>query len=600
MLRELFIENLAVIERATIPFCAGLNVFTGETGAGKSVLIGGLNAALGKRVSKDSVRTGAQKATVTAVFDMLPEGVIHELENMGLREPRTANGSNTEVDSAENAANPTANIGVDSAENAADTEEEMLLLTREITADGRSSARINNRPTTAAALQTLGNMLCDIHGQHDSAALADPAAHLAMLDSYGDYGVELENYRKSFRDLNSVSRTLSDAVKTAADVKANIERYRRIRDDIEPLHIKPGEDEEIDFLFEQLESAESVRNAAATAAQMISNDDECQSGALERLFAAEREILPFVKTNPGLSGIADDIASAQTLLETLLPTLSHFAGEAADDEKLRRTRTRKEDIDRVKKMYGGADRSLQTALDMCAESVRALKLMSTADGDLAELQKHRQKLLTECSRQARELSAQRLKTAELLAEAIVTELRELDMESVTVTFAVITGKLTKNGMDTVEILFAPNPGEDPKPLSKTASGGELSRFMLALKSVTANFSADPLVMVFDEIDTGVSGRAAAKIGRKLSALAKKSPSGQAIAVTHLAQIAVCADHHLLIEKAVENGRTFTRVNPVTDGARIREIARIQVGDNITELALENAEEQLKHARDAAI
>jgi DNA repair protein RecN (Recombination protein N) len=557
MLKELYIENLAVIERASIPFEAGLNVFTGETGAGKSVLIGGLNAALGKRVSKESVRTGAKKAVVTAVFDALPEGVLIELENLGV-----------ECDGE-------------------------LFLTREITTDGRSTARINNRPVAASSLSTLGAMLCDIHGQHDSVVLTDPAAHLKLLDTYGGYEDKLGSYRAKFLELNNVSRALQTAVKNAEEAKANIERHRTVRDDIESLHITPGEDEEIDFLFDKLQNAETVKAAAIAAARAVSSDDEDFEGALERLYAAEREILPFIKAYPALRTVADDLANAQTLLETLFPTLSSFADSlSADEEKLHFYRTRKDDIDRIKRLYGGTERSLTTALDVCAKSVAALKLISTSDEDIKTLKAKKQTLLTEVSALARELSALRKNTAEQMSQAIAAELRELDMAYVSVSFNLTSGKLTKDGLDTAEILFSPNPGEELRPLAKIASGGELSRVMLALKSVTAGQSAEPLVMVFDEIDTGVSGRAAAKIGRKLSKLAKAG--GQAIAVTHLAQIAVCADRQLLIEKAVEGERTYTRVNVIEGEARIREIARIQVGDNITELALKNAEEQLAH------
>jgi DNA repair protein RecN (Recombination protein N) len=583
MLRELYIENLAVIERAAIPFEPGLNVFTGETGAGKSVLVGGLSAALGRRVSKDLVRTGAQRATVTAVFDALPEGVFAFLREMGIAdESADAPGS--------------------------DNADESVLLTREITADGRSTARINNRPVTAAALQTLGAMLCDIHGQRDSAILTDAASHLGLLDDFGDYDETLIHYKEKFRELGAVSRTLAERLKQSADAAANIERHRRIRDDIAPYHFKPGEDEEVDFLFEQLENTENVKAAADFASRALSNDEDSFEGALERLYAAERELLPFVKSFPVLETVLGDIVSAEQVLESVLPTLSSFTNSmGTDEDKLRKISSRKDEIDRVKKLYGGPERSLQKALDLCAESMAALELVTNGNVDIERLQKQKQALLTEVSAIARELSAKRAETAKRLSAAIEAELRELDMAQVAVSFAITPGKLTKSGMDTVELLFSPNPGEEPRPLAKIASGGELSRFMLALKSVSQIKNSEQLVMVFDEIDTGVSGRAAAKIGRKLADIARRGEHpgggkageqvrGQAIVISHLAQIAVCAEHHLLIEKAVENGRTFTKVTPIAGEARVREIARIQVGDNITELALRNAREQLENYR----
>jgi DNA repair protein RecN (Recombination protein N) len=563
MLRTLYIENLAVIERAEIPFTKGLNVFTGETGAGKSVLIGGLSAALGKRVSRDLVRTGAKKATVTAVFDDLSETVTGVLRELGFIE---------EADSELNIE---------------------LLLTREITADGKSTARINNRPATAAALAQVGAHLCDIHGQHDSAVLTDVHMHRDLLDDFGysDYGADLERYRQAFAKLKNANKQLNEALKAAEEANRRHDEYKRVRDDIAPHKIKPGEDAETDFLYSTLESGEAVKTAADTAGRIVSNDDE--TGVLELMYKADKLLAPFEDKNLRVKELLEQIYEIETLLETLSPDIGALSDSIDfDEEKLYKIRNRKEIIDDIKRRYGGAERSLSAALERLAEAESACKLVADSEEHIAKLRANKAKLLAETSKLARELSAKRQKAAERMSAALQAELRDLDMSDVRLAFNIVQGNLTVNGMDTAELLFSSNAGEELRPLAKIASGGELSRIMLALKSVSRRQSADAVTMVFDEIDSGVSGRAAAKIGRKMNEI---SVDGQTIAITHLAQIAVCAANHLLIEKKTDNGRVYTTIEAVENEARVREIARIQVGDNITELSMQNAAEQLRKA-----
>jgi DNA repair protein RecN (Recombination protein N) len=571
MLKNLYLENLAVIERAEIPFTKGLNVFTGETGAGKSVLVGGLSAALGKRVSRDMVRTGAKKGIVTAVFDELPETVTGILREMGFVE-----------DSRDN----------DSASDISEISE--LLLTREITADGKSSARINNRPATAAALAEIGAYLCDIHGQHDSLVLSNVQMHRDLLDNFGQnlYGEQMEKYRNSFRTLQKISSELNTAVKKADEAKRRYDEYKRVVNDIAPLKIKPGEDAETDFLYSTLESGEAVKTAAEAAGRLVSNDEE--TGVLEMMYHADKLLEPFGEKNPRVKEVLEQIIEIEVLLETLSPDLSALSDSIDfDEEKLFRLKNRKEAIDDIKRRYGGAECSLEAALSRLQEAETACKIVTDSEEELKSLRAKKTEALKTASAQARELSALRSEAAERMSEALQAELRDLDMPDVRLTFNIVQGNLTINGMDTVEMLFSPNAGEEPRPLVKIASGGELSRVMLSVKNVTRRSGAEVMTMIFDEIDSGVSGRAAMKIGRKLSEISAGTSNAQTLAVTHLAQIAIYAENHLLIEKKTAGGRTFTTVETVENEARVREIARIQVGDNITELSLKNAEEQLR-------
>jgi DNA repair protein RecN (Recombination protein N) len=555
MLTKLYIENLAVIERAEILFTEGLNVFTGETGAGKSVLVGGLDAALGRRVSRDIVRTGAERAVVSAVFEGVSEEVSAKLSEMGI-----------------------------------DAGEEVIL-TREIFESGKSSGKINGRPATAAMMAEVGALLCDIHGQSDSRILADESLHMPLVDGFGDYKPLLDTYKNDFSELLRTSKRLTEKTAELEKQKADILWHRQLRDNIAAFNIAPDEDEEIDFLFRNMEDAEQIRETAKNALAAVSSDEDGFRGAYQLLFEAEK-LLSEYSENEDVKDILSDIETAQVAWESVIPAISDFAESADfDEDKLFKIRSRKELIDDIKKRYGGPEQSLSHALSEAKKSEDALAEIYNADETLRLLRLEKDRLLGAATKTARELSKQRRETAERLSAAIAKELSELDMENVSLKFSFTEGKLTRGGLETARLMFSPNPGEELRPLAKIASGGELSRIMLAIKSVVSGFAG--VTMVFDEIDTGVSGRAAAKIGRKLKKIAG---GAQVIAVTHLAQIAVCADNHLLIEKRTEGGRTFTAVKPVTGDERVREIARIQVGDNITPLALENAAHQLKAAK----
>jgi DNA repair protein RecN (Recombination protein N) len=554
MLKSLYIENLAVVKQAEITFTEGLNVFSGETGAGKSVVIGGLDAALGKRVSRDMVRTGEKKAIITAVFDNINEKAAEILSSYGFEA------------------------------------ESELLLTREITADGKSSARINGKPAAVSVLAEVGATLCDIHGQSDNRLLTDENEHLKLLDDYAGNAESLHAYQSLFDELKAAAKRLLSFTETVEEEKKNLSVHLELREKITKHKVKPDEDEEIDYLFEKLENAEELKSAAMSAVSALSSDEDGFKGAQKLIFEAEKAIANF--SDKTLVDISDELSNLSSELKTIITELSGYADSVTlDEDRLAEIRARKEIIDDIKKRFGGAESSLSYALKRAEESEMILRKLEDAEIETERLTDERDRLLKAVTEKARELSKKRILSAEKMATTLCQELSELDMKDVRLAFEVTQGKLTKSGMDKVSLLFSPNPGEELRPLSKIASGGELSRLMLAIKSV-ASMSGEDITMVFDEIDTGVSGRAAAKIGRKLRSIADKTSESQAIAITHLAQIAVCAKNHLLIEKNVSDDRTYTTITPVTGEARIREIARIQVGDNITELALKNAEEQL--------
>jgi DNA repair protein RecN (Recombination protein N) len=444
-------------------------------------------------------------------------------------------------------------------------------------------------------LAEIGRELCDIHGQSDSLLLADEGLHIPLVDGFGDYGDLLSDYKENFSELLRVSKKLTEKAAEIEKQKENSAWHRQLRDNIAAHNIAPDEDEEIDFLFRNMEDAEQIQDTAKNALAAVSSDEDGFRGAYQLLCDAEKLLLSYAEMGD-VKDILSDIETAQVALESVIPAISDFAESADfDEDKLFSLRSRKELIDDIKKRYGGPEQSLSYALEEAKKSEDALAEIYNADETLRLLRLEKDRLLESATKKARELSKHRRETAERLAAAIAKELSELDMENVSLKFLFTEGKLTRGGLETARLMFSPNLGEELRPLAKIASGGELSRIMLAIKSVVSNLSG--VTMVFDEIDTGVSGRAAAKIGRKLKKIAGggAGSNSQVIAVTHLAQIAVCADNHLLIEKRTEDGRTFTAVKPVSGEERIREIARIQVGDNITSLALDNAANQLKAA-----
>ncbi len=551
MLTEIYIENLAVIEKAYIPLGKGFNVFTGETGAGKSILIHGINAVLGHRTSKDIVRTGCNKAVVSALFRNLSEEVYSVMEELGIER------------------------------------EEELLLTREIFADGGSTARINHKTSTVGALKRLGETLIDIHGQHDTQILMSSDRHMEMIDRFGGNTSLLEAYQHSFRTLQKKAKRLSTLVKQSQEQQSKAQYMKTLVDDIDKLGLKLGEEDEIAASLERLEQSESLISAVMNAASAVSSDGESDAASLVRnaFFTLDRhsELIPEAE------GICQRLKAAELELKDISDTLKSMAGSMELDEmRLRKLQARSDLIRELTRSYVCTGDEL---VRRCEEAKEFLRNMQDNAGEVEELRREKAGLLTEVSERAKALSSYRIETAKRFTESVTEQLKFLDMPGVRLEVAHTTGKLTLQGMDTMELMISANRGEALKPLAKIASGGELSRIMLALKCVIADKDSIP-TMIFDEIDTGVSGRAAQKIGIKLHELGKVR---QVLCVTHLSQIGIMAEHHLKIEKNLENNRTSTKVAPLDFEGRVNEIARIMGGEAPSRLIIESArEELLKH------
>ena len=551
MLRELYIENLAVIEKASIGFTESFNAFTGETGAGKSILINGINAILGQRVTKDIVRTGADKAVISGLFTDIGATVLKQLEEMGV-----------------------------------DCEDGQISLTREIRSDGGSIARVNQRAVNVSILRDIGDLLVNIHGQHDNQILMSPEKHIDILDGYAGSEDLISDYRKSFRELQQVAKKINDLRKEAGRKEMRIAELEDIIADIRALDITdPDEEKQIAAELEVSKNAVAISEAVYAAQMMLSGDDETE-GISEMVSECSDKI-------DGYADIMAELAPISERLNSAIIELDDISGELAsvldkldvDPKRFDWLNQRSDDLRKICKKYGP---ELSDVISTLEKSEEELEILSSSEQNVKELEAEKDRLLAEVSHKAKTLSDFRRAAAERFVSQVTGELEFLNMPSVKLVVGQETGKLTLNGMDNIEFLISANIGEEPRPIAKIASGGELSRIMLALKSVLAEKdSIDTLI--FDEIDTGVSGRAAQKIGLKLREI---SSHRQVLCVTHLAQIAVMADNHLLIEKNIVGDRTVTAVRTLAREERKYEIARIMGGDNITELMLENADELL--------
>lgn len=550
MLKELYIKNLAVIKEAVIPLGDRLNIFTGETGAGKSILINGINAVLGQRSTKDIVRTGCDKAVITALFtDLSPE---HEakLDELGI-----------------------------------DHENHEMTLTREISADGGSVSRINNRTASASLLKEIGSLLINIHGQHDNQILLDSEKHLQILDDFGGDDTLLEAYRVTFRELQQTARKLGELKKLE---QTRIERSRylsEVIDDIGELELTAGEDDTLEKEYTAAKNAEKTIIAVNSAINAITGEE----AATDMIAAAENEISAFTDGDEVLAALYERLSAAEIELADIASELEKTAEKTElDGQRLGYLSERLSAINKLKRKYA---LDCEGLVKLYEGSCREMSQLDSSSDEIKKLMQQREELLHKVTEQAKELYDYRERVAERFSEQVTAELEFLNMSGVVIAVHHEKGKLTVNGMDSVEFLISANKGEEPKPISKIASGGELSRIMLALKSVIADKDSIP-TMIFDEIDTGVSGKAAQKIGIKLRQIGKVR---QVICVTHLSQIAVMADDHLMIEKKIVGDRTETSVTKLDLAGRTAEIARIMGGDHPSALMLENAEAELRKA-----
>ncbi len=555
MLKSLYIENIAVIERASVEFADGLSVLTGETGAGKSIMIDALNAVLGSRTSRDLVRAGTEKAVVTAAFD-----------------------SDRALDWCR--------------ENEIDAEDGEVVLQRRFTADGRSSARVNGMPVSAAQLKDLGSLLLDIHGQNDGRQLLDEKKHLDYLDSYGVDQAVLNAYREAYSRYRKL-RGEAERLRMDESQKMQLEDTLRARiAELEKAEIRPGEEAELTERRDLLRNAEKLTEFMEQAYSALYDAD---ANALSLLADAEYALDRAGAWNADFARMSASVREARMLLEDVSQQLRDmqdtldFSPEEYDrlEERLNRLR-------RLEKKYAADEAGLAVLL---TDSKAKLEELSYADDRLAQLERESAKALEQARKAADVLSESRRAAGDRLEKQVESELRDLSMPSVR--FRVMTERRTgensldASGADEVRFLMSANAGEAIGPISRIASGGELSRIMLALKNVFAEKDGvDSLI--FDEIDTGVSGIAAQRVAEKLASLARNK---QVLCVTHLPQIAAMAENQYLVEKREEKGRTFTYIRPLDREGRRLELARLSGGDRLTETLLAGAEEMLQNAEE---
>ena len=548
MLREIYIKNLAVIKEAVILLTEKLNIFTGETGAGKSILINGINAVLGHRSSKDIVRTGCDKAVITALFTELGTNVIERLDELGIAH-----------------------------------ENDEITVTREISADGRSIARINQRTASASLLKEIGSMLINIHGQHDNQVLMDSEKHLQVLDDFGADNTFLENYRKTFRELQQTAKKLNELKKSEQSRTERTVYLNAIIEDIGELELSENEDETLEKEYETAKNAEKMIIAIKQAVQAVSGDDT----ANDMITSAEFEISRYTANNDELNTLYERLSAVEIELADIASELENLADKIElDGQRLEYLGTRLNTINKLKRKYATDCNGL---IELYNNACMEITKFESSATEISELNQKKENLLHTVTERAKELFDYREELGKKFSERVTSELKFLNMPDVLINVRHEKGKLTVNGMDSVEFLISANKGEAPKPISKIASGGELSRIMLALKSVIAGRDEIP-TMIFDEIDTGVSGKAAQKIGIKLREIGKIH---QVICVTHLSQIAVMADNHLMIEKQTVGERTETNVTQLDFDGRVAEIARIMGGENPSELMLDTARDEIK-------
>lgn len=554
MLKEIFIENLAVIKQAVIPFSDGLNIFTGETGAGKSILINGINAVLGQRSTKDIVRSGCNKAVVTALFTDIAANVKEKLDEFGVS-----------------------------------YEDDEISITREINADGGSVARINGRTTSVSVLKELGSLLINIHGQHDNQILMDSEKHIKILDSFGGDDTLLTEYKESFKQLQQTARKLKELKKRETEKAERLRSLNEIIEEMRELELEEGEDEALEKEYETAQNAEQIISSLNMCVQLLSGEES----ASDLILKAESELEDLSDSSP-YSELYERLSAAEIEISDIADELTAITDKIElDGQRVEYLRQRISKINHLKRKYMCDCSQL---IDMYNNALEETGSLESSSDEIKKLNEEKEELLKVVTERAKTLSKFREETARKFVSRVTEELTFLNMPNVILDVKHEKGKLTVNGMDTMEFLISANKGEEPKPISRIASGGELSRIMLALKSVIADKDSIP-TMIFDEIDTGVSGKAAQKIGIKLKSIGKVR---QVICVTHLSQIAVMADNHLMIEKKTDNERTETSVYQLDFKGRTAEIARIMGGENPSQLMLKTAEEELIKAKEMCV
>ena len=552
MLTNLRIENVAVIEKVSISFEKGLNILTGETGAGKSIVIDAINAVLGERTTKQIVRNGADSAKVTAYFDFIGENVIDVLKSLDI-EPE---------------------------------EDGSLLINRVITADGRSTCRINGQPVTVSMLRQVGNELISICGQHDSQKLLQSENHIVYIDSLGGTSELLEDYRTVYTKACEIKKELDSLKRNDSDNRQRLDFLKYQIDELERADIQIGEKEKLNGEKRKIKDREKITSALYSAHSIISGDENT-SGLCDNLYHLSSFLAQLRDYDSEFGEYEKSVDDLRYELEDCLSALNRMSSSFEDEEvDIDSIEERLDIIYRLSKKYGSTEEEMLETLERLQKEYHSI---TTSDERAEALEGEYNQISQLLRKKASILSEKRKSFCVEFEKQIMQQLAYLDMPGAVFKVDFKTVNPGSNGIDEVQFLLSANAGQEPKPLSKIASGGELSRIMLAIRCALAE-SESVSTLIFDEIDTGISGRAAHKVGYKLKQL---SSGFQVICVTHLAQIAAGADNHLLIEKRTEEGKTFTLVTNLESDARIKEIARIIGGDIITQATLSSAEELIK-------
>lgn len=555
MLANLKIENVAVIEKAEVNFTPGFNVLTGETGAGKSILIDSINAILGNRTSRELVRSGAQKACIWATFENVPQSVKKQLEKCGYE----ANDD--------------------------------LLLYREINAEGKGSCRVNGMPATAAVVRDISAGLLSIHGQHDSQSLTNPALHLGLLDQYAQNRDLFADYYRRYRELVTVKRQLDALNASEADKQRKIEALTAEIDAIDAAALQPGEEKNLQERKTVITHAQGILDGITAAHLALAGDEDGeQPGAADLLGGAVEGLQNSARLDETLAPLSERLNdlyySARDLATELADRLDAYG---FDPGELDMIESRLDTIYRIKQKFGMEVEELLARREAAAAE---LENFQSSGQKIAELKTQVQALYADAKKAAEALTQSRLKGFTAMNKEMRAALEFLNMPGIRFALKHARGPLSSHGQDTVEFLISTNPGEDPKPLAKIASGGELSRIMLAFKSALADRDALPTV-IYDEIDTGVSGLAAGRIGQLLH---QTAAGHQVLCITHTPQVAAFADNQLLIQKNVRDDRTFTEIHTLDMNGRVEVLARMISGDKVTELSLANARELIEKSK----
>ena len=555
MLANLKIENVAVIEKAEVNFTPGFNVLTGETGAGKSILIESINAILGNRTSRELVRSGAQKACIWATFERIPDSVKKQLEKCGYE----ANDD--------------------------------LLLYREINAEGKGSCRVNGMPATAAVVRDISAGLLSIHGQHDSQSLTNPALHLGLLDQYAQNRALFAEYYRRYRELVTVKRQLDALNASESDKQRRIEALTAEIDTIDAAALQPGEEKTLQERKNVITHAQSILEGITAAHLALAGDEDGeQSGAADLLGGAVDGLQNSARLDETLAPMSERLNdlyySARELATDLADRLDAYGFDTGELDQIE---SRLDTIYRIKQKFGMEVDELLARREAAAAE---LETFQSSGQKIAELKAQMQTLYAAAKEAAEKLTQSRLKGFAAMNKEMKAALEFLNMPGIRFALKHARGPLSSHGQDTVEFLISTNPGEEPKPLAKIASGGELSRIMLAFKSALADRDALPTV-IYDEIDTGVSGLAAGRIGQLLHQTAK---GHQVLCITHTPQVAAFADNQLLIQKNVRNDRTFTEIHTLDMDGRVEVLARMISGDKVSELSLASARELIEKSK----